>query len=684
LLEFLGSMRLAITLLVVVAVASVIGTVLQQNQPYADYRIEFGPFWFEVFQTLGLYNVYSALWFLAIVAFLVVSTLVCVTRHLPTVWREVTRYRGHMRARSLTALTNHRRWRTDLPPEEAAARASAVLARAGYRQRAGNSGEGRIIAGMRGRANRAGYVMTHLAIVVVGVGALIDANLGLKWRTYLGDLAVVTEDLSMSQMPPTSRLPVGTSSFRGTVYIGEGQQADGVFLPLRNGHVLQELPFELKLEDFRIRHYDSGQPKSFESDLVIQDERLDEPLERTISVNNPLHYRGYAIYQADFDDGGSKLDLRLWPLDGPSGKGEALTGRVGEQLEVTVNDTERTIELTDFSVFNVRPDGTADSETSTDPRDVETGRNFQNVGPSFKYKLRRPSGQAQEFHNFFAPIRLDGAAYFLSGVRSAPGEPFRYLRIPADDAGSPERFMALLARLNQQARVRDAATQAASRLLAQFGIERGDLAGRVAHTAEGMVERLREGGFGAVERHLESRFDAEAMGDERRQTLIRFSRSVLERTLMRLYRDTLASERELEPEAVSLDDTDRRFFRDSLEAVSGLAEYREPFWLRLESFEHIQASGLQITRSPGKSVVYSGFGLLIAGVFAMFYVPHRRLWALAVPDGARSDVILAGVSNRHASAFAGEFAAIADALDAELAAGTGVDDEGSHTHGDNP
>ena len=59
LLEFLGSMNLAITLLVVVAIASVIGTVLRQNQPYPDYAIKFGPFWFEVFRRLGLYDVYG-------------------------------------------------------------------------------------------------------------------------------------------------------------------------------------------------------------------------------------------------------------------------------------------------------------------------------------------------------------------------------------------------------------------------------------------------------------------------------------------------------------------------------------------------------------------------------------------------------------------------------------------------
>ena len=57
LLDFLGSMNLAITILVIIAIASAIGTVLQQNQPYNNYIIKFGPFWHEFFLKLNLYDI---------------------------------------------------------------------------------------------------------------------------------------------------------------------------------------------------------------------------------------------------------------------------------------------------------------------------------------------------------------------------------------------------------------------------------------------------------------------------------------------------------------------------------------------------------------------------------------------------------------------------------------------------
>ncbi|MFN7197647.1 MAG: cytochrome c biogenesis protein ResB, partial [Hylemonella sp.] len=72
--ELLSSMRFAIALLTVICIASVIGTVLKQHEPLNNYINQFGPFWAEVFGALGLYAVYSAWWFLLILAFLVLST----------------------------------------------------------------------------------------------------------------------------------------------------------------------------------------------------------------------------------------------------------------------------------------------------------------------------------------------------------------------------------------------------------------------------------------------------------------------------------------------------------------------------------------------------------------------------------------------------------------------------------
>jgi cytochrome c biogenesis protein len=655
-LEFLGSMNLAITLLVAVAVASVIGTVLQQGQSYADYLIKFGPFWFEVFKALGLYDVYSATWFLAILAFLVLSTSVCVYRHAPVIWKDMTRFRERTQATSLRVLRNHRSWSLTLGGEDARAVAEHALRSRGYRVRTRRRGEGWAVSAMKGRANRLGYLFTHIAIVVIGVGGLMDGNLPLKIREWRGELEVETRNLPISEVPEESRLAVGSGSFRGSVTIPEGQRAGVVFLPLRDGYVMQELPFDILVEDFRIEHYPSGQPRSFESDLVILDPDREEPLRQTISVNHPLAYKGYSIYQASFGDGGSRLTVRVWPLIGEVDP-RTLTGRVFGEEAITIAGETRTVEFTDFQFFNVRPD----------PRAVETGPQFQNIGPSFTYRLRRPSGEAREFHNYMAPVAIDGALYYLSGVRAALADEFRYLHIPAGPEASPQRFMSLLGALRDAGAVERAAGRAADTILAELGFDGRRLVPEVARTADLMVARLLDGGFEAVEALLQDRVTAEGVPAERRETLLQFSRLVLEQTLAELYRGVLAEERGGPVAEVALDADAQRFFRDALTAISGLSRYGGVAWLQLTGFEHVQATGLQITRAPGTIVVYTGFALLTVGVFLLFYVGHRRAWALVIARGGTTELLIAGVSQRQADGFKKEFAELGERVDAAVA-----------------
>ena len=47
----------------------------------------------------------------------------------------------------------------------------------------------------------------------------------------------------------------------------------------------------------------------------------------------------------------------------------------------------------------------------------------------------------------------------------------------------------------------------------------------------------------------------------------------------------------------------------------------------LQDFQQVQASVLQVARTPGKWVVYVGSTLLVLGVLAMLYVRERRLWS---------------------------------------------------------
>jgi len=76
---------------------------------------------------------------------------------------------------------------------------------------------------------------------------------------------------------------------------------------------------------------------------------------------------------------------------------------------------------------------------------------------------------------------------------------------------------------------------------------------------------------------------------------------------------------------VAVNEQTLQFVRDSLNAINDSYAYGGPVYLQLTGYEEVQASGLQLTRSPGKNIVYTGSVLLILGVFAMFYIRERRI-----------------------------------------------------------
>ena len=654
-LEFLGSMNLAISLLVVVSIASVIGTVLPQNQAYTDYLIQFGPFWFEVFRVLNLYNVYSAWWFMAIMGFLVLSTTVCVSRHTPAVWREITRYRTHVREQSLRALSQHRQWHTADDVARVHEVAQAAFEGHGFRVRQETRGQATIIAGMKGRATRLGYIFTHVAVVVIALGALADGNIHLKIQEMLGEFVVETRDLPVSQIPQQSWLAAESGSFRANVTIPEGSFTNVAFLQVRDGYLVQSLPFQIDVEDFHIDHYPNGMPKSYSSDLVIRDPALEQPLRQTISVNHPLTYRGHTIYQASFTDGGTLLDLTAHPLTG-RGQAQTLSTRVFEDAPLQVGGASRTLEMDDFQFFNV----------NRDPRAVErvgAPDEFKNVGPSFNYTLRDEAGQGREFHSYMAPVEIEGHWYYLHGTRNASDQPFEYLHIPADERASMGTFMAFYQALHNRDRVDAASARAAERLLTQMGVANPDLGTRVAGTANEMIATLLTEGFGRVNADLEAR----VAGAARPAMLLDFSRAVLQGTMFEIYREIKAEQTGVALNRIQLGGDEQRFFEDAMNAVSAVADYGSPVLLELDHFNHRQATGLQITRAPGKNVVYAGCALLVLGVFLLFYVSQRRVWAMITPreDGG-TDLLVAGTNQRRPELFEAEFNTLTDALGRHL------------------
>src|SRR5512139_3161863 len=645
LFELLSSMRFAISLLSILAIASIIGTVLKQAEPYSNYIIQFGPFWFQAFGKLGLYDVYHAAWFLLILSFLVISTSVCIWRNAPNFAREMKSFREHVSEQSLAAFKHQHEAATSQPPEVLAAKAQAYLEGQGYKVKNLPREDGVLLAAKAGSWNRVGYLLAHSAIVLICIGGLMDGNLVFKVQQLLGTKKIETRDIPQSQVPPISRLSPSNLSFRGSVQIPEGSSADVVFLNVADGYLVQDLPFTVALKQFRIEHYSTGQPKNFESDVELFDRSGKKIREGTIAVNHPMIQDGIAIYQASFADGGTRLTLQGWNLFAPTAASFPVEGTVHQNTTLTSAAGNYTLEFTDFRPFNIENMGGEVEQASGDTMSVLGGspvsdkRHLRNVGPSFQFKLRDARGQAREFSNYMLPVE-----------RESPSESFRYLRMPLDADGNIDGFMRLRgALLNAELRPEIAARFARQALpQSAWGSAIED---KLKFSATQVLALFAEGGFQSLGQFIEQKVPA-AEREKAASTYLR----ILELAAFEALKIANSQANLPAPKA---DDATGWLVRDTLNSMSDLFVYGAPVYLQLMQYDEVKASGLQLTRSPGKNVVYFGSLLLTLGVFFMLYVRERRVWLRIKPGHA----LLAMSSAKHTIDFENEFTQHAQALD---------------------
>ena len=654
--ELLGSMRFAVSLLMFICVASLIGTVLQQNQPATSYIDQFGPFWFAVFDQFSIWHIYNSWWFLLIMAFLVVSTSICLIRNAPKMVRDARSFREYIRTSSLRSFHHRVEATPDLSPEESLSRMQQWLNGHGYKYKLRQDGEGVLVAAKKGSANRLGYIFAHAAIVVICIGGLLDSELPVRLQVWLADKQPITENMLISEVPESGRLSPFNPSFRANMLVPEGARSSSGIISVENGVLVQPLPFTLKLNKFIVDYYSTGMPSSFKSEVEVTDPETGKSFNQTIEVNEPLRFKGVTVYQSSFDDGGSKLQLVGYPLVGSDNAPIEFDSAVGKATQISVGEgpqkTSVEIDFSGLRVINVE-NLTGDAEPQ--PKAVMehvasvTGsaagaknENLRNVGPSVQYRIIGRDGQAHEYTNYMLPMVLDGSSVFLAGVRESASQPYRYIRIPADADHSVVEFMDLRAALLDPALVSEAAQRFADKNAS--GEMQDSLLQKAAH---GALDTFSRAGFNGI---------IERVPEQDREKVLGFAVPMIQLTLSEL-RD-IVRERKGKP-AVQHDGVEGReadkWIQMSLLALANLPDYPAPVFMSLKNFEHVEASVFQVARSPGKNTVYLGSLFLVIGVFSMFYIRDRRIWIWIKPEGSGSKLLAAMTSQRRTLDFNHEF-----------------------------
>jgi cytochrome c biogenesis protein len=662
-LELLSSMRFAISLLTLICIASIIGTVVKQAEPANNYVNQFGPFWAEVFGAVNLYTVYSAPWFLLILAFLVTSTSLCIARNAPKILADLKSTKEHVREQALVAFHHKASGvRAAEAPDAALARVSALLVAAGWKAKAQVRPNGTMVAARKGAANKIGYLAAHSAIVLVCLGGLLDGDLVVRTQMALLGKSVYSGGGLINDVKPEHRLSEKNPTFRGNLMVPEGQRAGTAILTMPQGVVLQDLPFDVELKKFIVEYYSTGMPKLFASEIVIHDHETKQAIPATVKVNEPAFHRGIAIYQSSFDDGGSAVKLRALPL-GAGGKPFEVEGVIGGKSELTSSSDKLTLEYTALRVINVE-NLVGGANAAADVRRVDltttltdhlgsgaksvNKKELRNVGPAITYKLRDASGQAREYQNYMLPVELDGRRVFLAGVRDTPAEQFRYLRVPADDKDSFDGWLALKRALDDPAARAEAVRryvaiaapadkpEMAQQLTATANRALSLFAGAEAPSKEAQAGALR-GGLPALGQFLES-----SVPEAERQRISEVLLRIVNGAMFELANLTREKSGQT---PLPADDASQAFMTQAVLALSDAQFYPSPLLFQLADFRQVQASVFQVARAPGKTIVYLGAVLLIVGVFAMLYIRERRLWIWIESDGAAGSRLTTALSS---------------------------------------
>ncbi len=176
-----------------------------------------------------------------------------------------------------------------------------------------------------------------------------------------------------------------------------------------------------------------------------------------------------------------------------------------------------------------------------------------------------------------------------------------------------------------------------------------------------LADLFNRGGFDQVLEDINSK-----VPEDKRDSVTESYFKVLQTILGKVYLEVL--QKEGGDISKNITPAQELFYDYMFNTMGVLANYSSPVYIQIKSFEHKEASGFQITRAPGKDLVYLGCILLCIGIILMFYVAHKRILVIIEPysidleqDGVR--LIASGSGARHQKEFAKEFQALSQLLD---------------------
>ncbi len=251
--KFLASLKLAIALLILLAAASAVGTLVPQGRSLEEYSRRYGTS-YSIIHALQFDRVYRSGWFIGLLILFSVNTAACTASRFPAKWRRAAGPAAPFDPASLKALKVRDSFHRKMDIGSAAGSAESALRGRGYSVGRAVNGEGTFILARKRRLGWFGSDLVHVGILVILCGGIVS----------------------------------GLGSKRQPIELFEGMTA-----------AIPGADFSIRLDKFRTEYYENGAVKDWKSDLTVLESGV--PVRTaSIEVNHPLRHRGVVLYQSAY------------------------------------------------------------------------------------------------------------------------------------------------------------------------------------------------------------------------------------------------------------------------------------------------------------------------------------------------------------------------------------------------
>ena len=264
LIRALSSIEFALLVISAIAITSIAGTIVPQGESLQFYAQQYGGKPAVILELLDITNMYSSYWFHGLLILFCLNLIVCTWFRLPGVLSIIKKDNLALKTNRLVKDPEAEKLTSKLPYDSShLSLLLDALGGCGFKK-AKASGKECLFFHEKGAWSRTGAYIVHTSILLIILGALVGKFFGYK----------------------------------GFVMVPEGTSKSSVH---QRGAGHEEIPlgFEVYCQNFKTDYYPNGSPKEYKSDLNIL-EAGNPVLSKSITVNDPLKYKGVTFFQSSY------------------------------------------------------------------------------------------------------------------------------------------------------------------------------------------------------------------------------------------------------------------------------------------------------------------------------------------------------------------------------------------------